>query len=138
MTTAAVESPPFARLWVPMLPAEPSRASKVASERHGRWLWGVATFRDAARAAGTFGRVTVPFRVVATVRIADARRHTIAEPPLDRWRVAVERAITRTLTSDPSRLRGVEVQYRAIDGVPMLDQPLRTGTEFLFFAEDDR
>ena len=134
-TTAAAEQ--IGTLFVRRLPSPRprDRSSGIAVEEWRSWSRCIASFATLHR----WRPIQRPVRCVATVRIADQRRHNITAASLPRWEAACRDGLRASGLVPEPYLRSIEVRYEALDGVPLLDQPLCTGTEFQFFAsEDDR
>lgn len=131
MTTTPLE-PAVATLWVPVIPAEMAIRGAVAKDLWRRWYTAVGTF---GRAAG-MRSLTVPHRVVATVRIARDGRNGITDASLERWTRAVSDALDKIGLLTWDLQRSIEVRYEAIDGIDLEQQPRHTGTELAFYLED--
>lgn len=139
MNTATLEQPvaqsrEVARLFVPKVPVPDVGATREAKEAWGSWIWFVRRFAE----RGGVGRVGVPCRVEATVRLYEAgRRRLDTGRAMVRWYMAIEDATERELVADAELLRGLEVRYEAVDpATPLTERPGKEGVEIVVMEAD--
>lgn len=120
------------RLFVPMIPPPREVASDRAKEEWRKWLWRVATFRDFRM----FRPIDRPCRLVAVVRtVADRGQPPLATGRLEVWADSVRAVAVRVGLVPADLLLDVEAVHEPLYDVPLLEQPIVTGTEFVFYEE---
>lgn len=116
------------------VPAEPkarSRASDLSADAWHSWFHMFRVFRLYHHVAN----VSVPCRVAAIVRrCAAGSQNPVTDASIAYWAAGVKEAVIRSGLVLPAHLLDVSVEFKKVEGVPLLDRPHVNGTQILIVA----